>query len=108
VNRIRPDTLLLLGGLAALGFVLVKVFDFGKGAVDSAAGGIANLWLELFPLPPAIELLGTVRFPGNLKVPLKNLNVRTNASHDVFVQYAGYTWQLAPQVNGEWPATRVS
>lgn len=111
--KLRPDTLLVLGGLAAVGFVLYKTFDIGKDAADKASTSIANLWLKLFPMPEAMQLFGNVKFPGNLLVSLQTIasdpkgGVRQDSNHNVFVRYAGYTWQLAPQVNGNWPATRI-
>lgn len=103
--------MLILGAIVGVGIVLYKAFGIGKAGVDAASGAIADLWLKLSPLPAAMQLLGTVRFPGNLRVPLQTIgsaNVRQDANHNVFVKYSGLTWQLAPQVNGEWPATRVS
>lgn len=111
-GTIRGDTVLILGGLAVLGFVLYKAFDVGKKAVDTAAGAIADVFLKMFPLPPSIQLLGNVKFPGNILVPLQQLAnenaVRQDENHDVFVKYSGMYWKLSPQVYGNWPATRVS
>lgn len=108
----KKDTWVLLAALGVGVYVLSKAFNFGKDVADKAAGKIADVWLSLFPLPGAIELVGTVRFPGGLFVPLQTLaqqgGVRQDANHNVFVKYAGFTWQLSPQVNGSWPATRVS
>lgn len=99
--------LVLLSAVVWVGWKL-----FGKGGVeDQATSAIASLWLKMFPLPPAIELLGNVKFPGNILVPLQQLSdagaVRQADNGDVYVRYAGYYWKLAPQQYGNWPATRV-
>lgn len=108
----KTQDMLLLGIAAGIGYLLYKGFDFGKKATDAVATSIADLWLKMFPLPPSIELLGNVTFPGNLNVPLQTLAqqnaVRQDKSTgDVYVTYAGYFWKLSPQVWGNWPATRV-
>lgn len=105
--------LVLLGGIA---YLLYRGFNFAKDKAEEAAGAastaIASLWLKLFPLPPKIQLLGSVKFPGNLLVPLQTLSdqgaVRQNPEDgSVYVKYSGYYWKLSPQVYGNWPATRV-
>lgn len=108
----RQDTFLILGAVTVLGFVLYKAFNVGKKAVDYTAQKIADLWLKMFPLPPAMQLLGEVKFPGNLRVPIQQLHNEGAIRQDrqtgrTFVKYAGYFWELSPQVNGLWPATRV-
>lgn len=113
----QTKDILQLGLLGAVAYLLYKGFNFAKDtadkAVDTTSTAIANLWLDMFPLPPAMELLGNVTFPGNINVQLQQLSqqgaVRQDDQHRVFVKYAGFYWQLAPANEyGNWPATRVS
>lgn len=98
-------TSLALLGIAA--YVAYKVLGKG-GLTDSASSAIASLWLKLFPLPPTMEVLGNVKFPGNIMVPLAKLAVREDSEHRVFTQYAGHLWQLQPSNEyGNWPAVLV-
>jgi hypothetical protein len=106
-EHVLPWVLLIAGAYA-----VYRIMGAATRTQDKVASGIADLWLKMFPLPPSIELLGSVVFPGNLKVPLQQLAnekaVRQDrASGRVYVRYAGYVWELAPQVYGNWPATRV-
>ncbi len=107
----KKDTVLILAAMGVGGYLLYKAFNIGKSAVDKTAGAIADLWLKLNPMPEALQLLGNVKFPGNILVPIQQLAneraIRKDGSGNVFVKYSGYTWQLAPQVYGNWPATRV-
>lgn len=112
----QTKDVLQVGLLGAVAYLLYKGFDFAKDtaekAIDKTSTSIANFWLKLFPLPPAIELLGNVVFPGNIFVPLQQLAktgaVKQDDDARVFVKYAGYIWQLSPSnAAGNWPATRV-
>lgn len=103
---------ILFAGVGTAVYLLWKTKETAKETVDKVASAIAKVYLKyLNPLPPAMELLGEVKFPGNLLVPLQTLhNQRAVFQGDngaVFVKYSGYTWQLSPQVYGKWPATRV-
>lgn len=98
--------------LGALVYALYKGFNIGKSAADATSTAIAKLWLKWFPLPPSVELLGNVKFPGNLFVPLQQLSkegaIKQNPDDGgVYVKYAGAYWKLSPQVYGNWPATRI-
>jgi hypothetical protein len=108
---VNTKDIVTFGMLAAIGFAVWKLADVGKDVADKASTAIANLWLKLRPLPPAIELLGNVKFPGNILVPLQQLSreraIRADESGAVFVRYADHTWKLGPQVFGNWPATLV-
>lgn len=110
----KTGTVIQLGGFALVAFLLYQLLNKGAQFKEDVAGKIAALWLKMFPLPGNIEVTGNVQFPGNLKVPLQQLwkagAVRHTPEPDfaVYVNYAGYLWKLAPQVYGNWPATRVS
>lgn len=98
--------------LAAAGVYLAyRSFDLANRAADAVSSGIAAAWLKMFPLGSAMQLLGNVKFPGNLIVPIQTLHnqnaIRKDSSGNVFVRYADLYWQLQPQVNGVWPAVRV-
>jgi hypothetical protein len=108
----KTQDLLMLGVAAGLGYVLYRTYGVAQKIGEKAVNLGAKIWLALDPLPPAIQLLGNVKFPGNLLVPLQTLAsqkaVRQDrSSGDVYVQYSGYTWKLAPQQYGNWPATRI-
>lgn len=107
--KLKGETVLLLGAAAVALYFGSRFFD---RATDKVATSIANLWLKLRPLPPAIKLLGNVKFPGNILVPIEQLSkekaIRSQEEpFTVFVNYAGYIWELGPQVYGNYPATRV-
>lgn len=113
---VRTDTWIMVAVLGVGGYFLYQALSkAGAGVrkgIDLTAGQIANLWLKMFPLPPSMELLGSVKFPGNLKVPIQQLHNEGAIKQDretgrVFVKYANYFWELSPQVNGLWPAARV-
>lgn len=108
-SELAPWLLLAIGGYV-LYRVTSKAADTGKKAVDWTSSQIANLWLTMFPLPPSMELLGNIIFPGNIKVPLQQLagQVRQDRDGNTFVNYAGMYWQLSPSdANGNWPATPI-
>lgn len=108
-SELAPWILIAIGGYV-LYKVVNKAADTGKKAVDWTSSQIANLWLNMFPLPPAIELLGNIIFPGNIIVPLQQLSgqVRQDQDGHTFVKYAGMYWQLAPSdANGNWHATPI-
>lgn len=109
----KTGEILQMGGLAVVGVLLWKLFNKGSETADHVSTAIADLWLKLFPLPPAMELLGNVKFPGNIFVTLQSLAskgaVRRNSSGEVFVSYANLLWKLAPSnAYGNWEATAVS
>lgn len=106
--KLDLKSILILAGLGIGGYYLYKLYNKGSEAIDKTAGAIADLWMKLFPMGDAAQIAGNAKFPGNLLVPLSSLPIKQDENHNVFVQYAGYTWQLAPQVNGNYPATRVS
>jgi len=91
-----------------------KLKDLGGKATDAVATSIASLWLKLFPLPASMELLGNVKFPGNILVPIQQLSKENAVRHSpdpnfaVYVQYADHLWQLQPRnSSGNWPAVLV-
>lgn len=104
----KIDTIIILGAVGVGGYLLYKLLKKGSETADKAAGAIADVWLKLFPMDDAVTIAGNAKFPGNILVPLKSLPIRQDADHNVFVKYAGYTWQLSPQQYGNYPATRVS
>src|SRR5262249_59198969 len=65
--------LVKLGALGAGLWLLWKLVNKGSDLAKGASSAIAAAWLKMFPLPGAIELLGYVRFPGNLRVPIQQL-----------------------------------
>jgi hypothetical protein len=98
--------------LGVAGYVLYQIANKLKTGTDKVvnwtANQIAQLWISR--LPPPIELLGNVKFPGNILVPLNQIknDVRQDDEGHVFVKYSGLFWQLSPSdANGNWPATRV-
>jgi hypothetical protein len=110
--KFKLETWLVLGALAVAGYYGWKAFSSLKEkadkAIDATSTAIADAWLKLFPLPAAIELLGNVKFPGNIFVPLQKLTIRQDANHNVFTKYADHLWQLQPRnESGNWPAVLV-
>lgn len=105
---------LQLGMLVGVAYLLAKLVQAGTNVADKATSAIADWWLKTHPLPPAIQLLGYVTFPGNIKVAVDALRkanaIRYTPDPDfhVYVDYAGYKWELGPQTNGFYPATRVT
>lgn len=105
------DTLML--GLVAAGVYFAwKTWQRGEQVIDTASTAIADLWLKLFPLPPTMELLGNVKFPGNIFIPLQQIAaagaVKRDAQSNVFVKYSGLIWKLSPSnTYGNWEAVRV-
>lgn len=110
-DSIDLKTVLILGAVGGAAYLILKALNVGEKAVDKVSTAIAKAYLKLFPMPPATQLLGNVKFPGNLLVSLQQLHNEKSVFRDdngnVYVKYSGYTWQLAPQIYGNWPATRV-
>lgn len=110
----KTSEVLQLGALAGIAYLLYQLVNKGKDLADKGTTALANLWLKLFPLPPSIQLMGYVTFPGNIKVSIDSLSkanaIRYTPDPDfhVYVNYAGYVWELGPQSNGFYPATRVT
>lgn len=112
VASVNAKDALLLAVVVGVGYVIWKGSGIAKDVIDKASTAIADLWLTLKPLPPAIELLGNVKFPGNILIPLQQLSnaraVKGDAQGRVFVKYADMIWQLSPSnAYGNWEATRV-
>lgn len=109
----KTGTVIQLAGFGIVGYLLWKLMNKGEEYKEEIADKIAKLWLKMFPLPPQIQLQGAVLFPGNIKVPIQTLHDQGAVKHTpepdfaVYVNYAGSLWKLAPQVYGNWPATRV-
>lgn len=111
----QTKDILQLGLLGALAYLVYKGFNAASNAAHQATDAVAQKivdWFGLNPAPSTLyqDLLGNIVFPGNIIVPLSQFNgqVKTDASGNVFVKYAGFVWQLAPSNEyGNWPATRV-
>jgi len=97
--------IVLLGAAGAGLYVLFKgMKQFQKGT-DYVAEGIAKLYLKMTLAPP-VQVLGNVLFPNGTKVPLSQLEIRTDSAHDVFTRFQGNIYQLQPSnAQGDWPAT---
>lgn len=103
----------LMLAIMGVGFYAIyKALGVGKDIADKTSTAISNLWLKLNPMPPAMTLLGNVKFPGNILIPLQQLSdaraVKQDDAGNVFVRYADLTWQLSPSnAYGNWEATPV-
>lgn len=111
-QQMKNDTLIVLAALGVGGFLLWKAMQTAKQATDAVAGSIADAWLTLFPMPPSIELLGNIVFPGNLRVPLQTLSnqgaIKQDKSGNVIAKYANSFWKIMPHdASGDWPAVRM-
>lgn len=114
----KASTLIALGIAAGIGYALYRLAgglrDQIEKVTEPVAQAIASLWLKFKPLPPSIELLGNVKFPGNLFVPVQQLSregaIRHTPEPDfaVYVKYADHLWRLEPRnAAGNWPAVLV-
>lgn len=108
----KTDTVIILGAMGVAGYLLYKLFSKGSDAVDKVSSAIADAWLRFRPLPPAVQLLGNIKFPGNIMVPLQQLSkagaIKQGDDGSVLVKYADHIWSIAPSnAYGNWPATLV-
>jgi len=100
---------LFAGALYVLYQIITGVKNTASGAIDSVSTGLANSWLDLFPNPLPMGVLGNVVFPNGQMVALSNLAPMQNPSTgQVAVQYGGHVYALSPSdANGNWPATLI-
>lgn len=107
MGDIKTSDLLLWGGVAIAAYLIWQAVSGAGSAVASAvssgvntaAGGIANLWVSL-TAAPSMNVLGNSQLPNGALVPTSSLTLRTDASGNVYTNIAGVTYQMQPWVTG--------
>jgi len=100
----------LVSGLSSAGGALAagaKAIYKGAQAVTAPVStGIANLWNTLTASPAMSGVPGDVILPdGTDAGPLANMQVKSDANGNVYVQVGGVIYQLGQSdANGDWPA----
>lgn len=105
----KTDKLILYGAIAVVAYVVwSKLTKTGQAAVNTAGQVGANLWLTLFPLPAAMQVLGNVVMPNGSLIPVGSVQLRQDSDGNTFTQIAGTTYQLSPHDDqGNYPLTAV-
>ena len=106
----KTRDIVIYGGLAIAAYFLYRKFSVGiNAAANAVAAPIANAWVNLTaPAAPAPQ--GSVVMPDGSyfdAANLTNMNRRWVGNALEF-DSGGSTYALAPQVNGNYQATRVS
>ena len=109
------NTLLILAAVGIGGYLLVKALGGLKKVADAGTSAAADVYLRMFPNPPAMVPQGAVVLPNGTAVPLDTLSatgtVQPTTQADgtpgaTFVwQGARYYLNAPSDANGNWQAS---